>query len=315
MEGVGCVTLDVAITGATGLIGSEVHAQLETKTNVDRIGRRDTCELYADFTEPASVEALELGGYDALVHCAGVVDADLEDPGTAFVHATTGTQALYENAVDAGVGRIAHFSTAHVYGPLEGEITESTPCNPLRDYGLAHFASEQVLRRNVRGAEVSASILRPCAVFGEPRNPHAFDRWHLIPFAFPISAVQDQRIELRSPGQQRRNFVSTGDLARCVLSILDEEHEPGVTVVNPVGPDTLSVRAFAERCASAYTAVTGTECEVQVPEPDGSSPDEPLRYTTEQQLCTPRTTVDAYLEPFIRWLIDRRDGGLELGAT
>src|SRR6478609_448274 len=121
----------IAITGASGLIGHAVAKALADAGHaIVTVGRRADCAVRVDLAADASLPAGALKGCDALVHAAGVTDEDFADRDAAFAKALRGTQALLAAARDAGVGRLAYFSSAHVYGPLEGRLDEASPVNP-----------------------------------------------------------------------------------------------------------------------------------------------------------------------------------------
>ena len=255
----------MALTGASGLIGSAVFARLSQSHRIVAIGRRDDSELRADLSDPASVAQLNLHGADTLVHCAGVVDEDFADTTRAFRQATQGMAVLVARASACGVSRALYISSAHIYGPFVGTISEQNPPNPLSDYAIAHFASEQILRR-ASGPDLRAMILRPCAVFGIPPDLAAFRRWNLIPFSFPRSLVETGRIELKSSGAPRRNFVGASDIADGVARWLATSDEgPPCRVVNPVGKESMSVWEFAQLCARGYEAQTGKKAVLSRP--------------------------------------------------
>lgn len=197
----------ILVTGASGLIGSAMVERLAQSHEILTLGRRASADFRADLSDPAAIAALELPAIDALVHCAGVVDEDFRDhPERAMQMAMFGADALVQKAVAAGATRLVYISSAHVYGPMVGHVDETTAYNPVSNYAIAHFATEQVFRRQAKGA-VAGAALRPCAVFGDLADPSGFRRWSLIPFSFPRDAAIEHRIVIRSTGEQRRNFV------------------------------------------------------------------------------------------------------------
>ena len=192
-------------------------------------------------------------------------------------------QQLLEQAVKAGIQRVVYVSSAHVYGPLEGELTEATPANPLGLYGMLHYTAEQMIRRYVHLGKIQALILRPCAVYGPLKVMERFNRWSLIPFAFPKEAIEQGTITLQSDGSQRRNFVSSQAIAELVLTCLRNASAEAWTVWNAVGPEEETVYDFAKRCAGLAERLTSQPCRVMVPAgvPAGASPENPpLRYVS-----------------------------------
>ena len=274
----------ILLTGSTGLIGSAVLRRLSDEHHVVTLGRRATADVRADLTDPGSLARADLGSVDALVHCAGVVDEDfLDDPARALRSATTGADALVRAVVAAGARRIAYISSAHVYGPMVGYRDEAIPPDPRSDYAIAHYATEQIFKRQT-STEVSGLALRPCAVFGDLPDPSGFRRWSLIPFSFPRDAAQSGHIVIRSTGEQRRNFVGTDDIASTVSRWLDSA-PMGWSAINPLGANTMSVFEFARLCVEVAEDEIGRTVEVTRQLPGGPTPGEDFEYASRSPIA------------------------------
>ena len=100
-----------------------------------------------------------------------------------------------------------YISTFHVYGKESGFFSTKEICNPINDYGLTHYLSEEVIRNTLRGSSINALILRPTNIYGVPIDLKSFNRWSLAPFAFIKESLERGSITLRSSGNQLRNFV------------------------------------------------------------------------------------------------------------
>lgn len=289
----------VAIAGSTGLIGSAVAAALARAGHaLVRVGRGAQCEVRVDLADGRALPPRSLEGCEALVHAAGVTDEDLSDRGRAFAKAGDGAQALIDAALSGGARRLVYFSSAHVYGPLEGVIDETHRDDPRSDYARAHLATEGRFRAAARGG-VAALLARPCAVFGMPPSLERFARWSLIPFDFPRQAIGG-RILLKSAGVQRRNFVSSQGLATLVGSWLPQEAS-GAKVVNAPGPDEMPVYNFATLCARIAEEELGRECVVERPA-GGSDAGEPFEYRTLVGGHLPGTPLEDHVRALIRAL-------------
>ena len=302
----------VAVTGATGLIGRHVTRHLAGAHEVIRVGRAPGSDLVVDLARPEGVAALDLGGCDALVHCAGVVDEDFrKDPAATWLKSTLGTQQLIDRALDARVGAMVYISTSHVYGPPVGTIDEGACPAPLTDYAIAHLATERILARAAESGQLRGLTLRPNAVFGLPDLDH-FDRWNLIPYSFPAAAVYDHQIVLLSTGEQRRNFVSAQDLACWVGAFLDGGH-PGYGVINPIGLDTLSVYDLARKCADVYAGLTGQECTIRRPSPTVQQSGADFVYASRYGDTLARHSLEDYLTVFMSLLMEEWQRGRRYG--
>jgi UDP-glucose 4-epimerase len=248
----------VAVTGAKGLIGSAVVADLAGRGHtVITLGRGAGNAMSFDL---ADQQLPALPPCDALIHCAGVTDEEVKaDSAGALVRAAAGTERLVAAASAAGAKRMVYVSSAHVYGALSGHIDETMPNNPLSDYALAHFLAEQMFRRN----NIPTRILRPCAVFGPLAEPKRFQRWSLIPFSFPRAIAESGLIRILGTGRDRRNFVGAHVVAALAADFI-EMQTGGVTLLNPVGTRDLTVAEFADLCARLGGDVLGRTCRVEI---------------------------------------------------
>jgi UDP-glucose 4-epimerase len=286
----------VALAGSTGLIGAAVAARLAADGHdIVRIGRHRDCEVQADLAACTALPRGALAGCDALVHAAGVTDEDFRQPGAAAAKVERGARALLDAARDAGIGRLAYFSSAHVYGPLEGVIDETHALDPRSDYARAHVATESLFR----DAAGSVLLARPCAVYGMPPALERFARWSLIPFDFPRQALGG-RIVLKSAGTQRRNFVSAEALGALVARWLAAPG-PGVTLANAPGRDELAVYDFALLCARIAERELGRPCAVERPQPAGDG-GAPLQYRTRLAGESPGPSLQDHARTLIRAL-------------
>jgi UDP-glucose 4-epimerase len=257
-----------------------------------------------DLSNPGDLDRLDLDGVSTVIHAAGVTDEEVaKNPGEAILRASVKAAGLFERLAEAGIRHHVYISSSHVYGAFEGPKTERSPANPLSDYAICHFATEQVIRRTLRRYGGSALFVRPNAVFGMPPDPTRFTRWALIPFEFPRDLVQKGVITIRSSGDQVRNFVSIKDIADGIATWLTGSPANGATVWNPVGPLTCSVFDFALICKAAFESVTAKEGRVE--RGSGSTPGGDFRLESDWQLTLPHRTPHQFVEGMVRWLIER----------
>lgn len=292
----------ILLTGASGLIGQAVYKKLSQEHEVVTLGRSERADVRVDLADVDALHAKALPSSDALVHCAGIVDEDFrEDPVRAARRAMFGAGALARQAVAAGAKHLAYVSSAHVYGPMIGRIDENSPVNPVSDYAISHYVTEQIFRRHAQGSVVAAAF-RPCAVFGQLEDPDAFRRWTLIPFSFPREAVLEQRIVIRSTGQQRRNFVGTDDIADSIHRWLNSPSFPW-QAINPVGDTSSTVFEFAERCADISGRLTGGTCVIERQAPNGPQPGDDFDYVSTLPQVGTRQSMDDFARGLMHQLL------------
>jgi len=296
--------MNILISGTSGFIGGHVSQSLRDLCKTFSIGRSRDAHIKADFGSIESIRALDLKDCNAFIHCAGVIDEDFkENPEGAFQRSTHNFSLLLDKVVKADIKVVVYFSTAHVYGQLKGVVREDSPANPLSDYAIAHFASEQILQRYTVKYGIKALVVRPMAVYGIPLSMNTFKRWHLIPYSFPLESIYNKQIKLQTSGSQERNFVSIKDISAYVRTYLEQLDDfDAYTILNPIGCDTMSVYDFAIKCSSVFTKLTGHECEIARPHVSEDDKKNHFQYLTLHRFYSPCFRLDEYLEEFMKRL-------------
>ena len=196
----------VAVTGATGFIGSHVVGQLgRAGWQVRILTRRVPSNAqFADVPVEAVIGTLEdrhavarlVRGADAIVHAAGRIKA--RSHAEFFAANATGTRLLVEAAIAGG---------SRPRFVLLSSIAARQP--QISDYAASKLASEAELTR--LDGELPWSILRPPAVYGPgDRETLAFFR------------ALRMGLAMRPPVRNARlSLLHAGDLAAAIVAILD----------------------------------------------------------------------------------------------
>lgn len=297
--------MTVALLGARGLIGRAIEQGLtQSGWPVRSVGRDASASHRLDIATGEGLSAAVFAGCRVLIHAAGVTDEEMRrDRRAAFARAVVGTEAVLQAALGAGIRKLVYISSAHVYGPLAGEIDEDSPVNPLSDYALAHFLAEQLFRRCAGRAGIDCLVLRPCAVYGPLGLLTDFHRWDLVPFGFPAAIIRTGRIEMKSSGEQRRNFVGADVIAQTILDWLRQGIQ-AVQVVNPLGADDMSVLDLAQRCAEIGQSMTGRACQVVAGPDSGNLPALPFIYRSRFVMPRAILTLDQHLRDLMGRLMN-----------
>ena len=172
------------VTGATGLVGGEIALELQrlgyrvtalVRPGSDRshLSGRDITFVEGDVTDPDAV-ARAMDGQAYVCHAAAQV------PGTGasddeFERVNVGgTRNVCEAAIKAGVSRLLHVSTVHVFGILPGETIDekSTLIAPPHTGYDASKANAEALVLECAGGPLDAVVVNPAVVFG-PRSRHS----------------------------------------------------------------------------------------------------------------------------------------------
>ncbi|HVX00380.1 MAG TPA: NAD-dependent epimerase/dehydratase family protein [Candidatus Babeliaceae bacterium] len=172
--------MKVAITGATGFIGSYLvkrHADagdevrvLTRKTANDLNFNKHVVTFQGSLSDKSTIKEF-VNGVDVLYHCA----AEIKDEAKMQEINVTGTA----NLIEAAAGNIKHWvqlSSVGVYGPIhEGVVTEENKPAPNNTYEKTKFISDQSVLEAAREGKFTLTILRPSNVFGaDMRNGSLF---------------------------------------------------------------------------------------------------------------------------------------------
>jgi UDP-glucose 4-epimerase len=217
----------VLVTGASGLIGRHVVAQLRDRVRLYAVSRTDraqdprvtwlTADLAATGVARGLVDEIEP---HVIVHLAGAVrgdrslDAVLPTLGANLVP----TVELFEAATRAGVSRIVA-SGSLLEEPASGDVS-AIPPSP---YGASRWASSMYARLFHALFETPVTVLRPSYAYGPGQ-----DATKLLPHVIS-TALRGQRPELAS-GERRVDFVYAEDVARAYVAGATAPEVEGVTI-------------------------------------------------------------------------------------
>ncbi|USI73190.1 NAD-dependent epimerase/dehydratase family protein [Sphingomonas morindae] len=217
----------LAITGGTGFVGRHlIDAALaqghvvRALTRAPRPPRDGVHWIYGALEKPVALAQL-VAGADAVLHVAGVVNADREGFRLGNV---AGTLAIVEATRAAGVRRFVHVSSLAAREP------------GLSDYGWSKARAETI----VAASALDWTMIRPPAIFG-PGDREMLDlfKWArrgLVPL----------------PPAGRFSVVAAQDLVRLLLAVLpDDESQAAIYEPDDGRPQGWSHVEFAEALGHA----------------------------------------------------------------
>lgn len=188
----------VAVTGATGFVGShvvealldgghEVHAAVRRPDDRTRIGhlqeaassRPGTLHLHrGDLLEPTSFDEA-FASADGLIHVAAVALFTSSDPQTKIVDPSVqGTRHVMEAAARAGIGRVVMTSSVAAMGSIRASQTRALSEEDWNDkatlqsdpYGLAKTQAERLAWSLAAETGIELVTLQPGMVWGPVRH-------------------------------------------------------------------------------------------------------------------------------------------------
>lgn len=236
----------LAITGGTGLVGRFlVDEALAAGDEVAILSRSPgSVDRHLRYTLG---DTPDLGGFDALIHCAfahvpGLYRGGEGDDPQGFLRSNLdGTAALFEAAKSAGVPRVIFLSSRAVYDglPPGTPLTEDMATDPNSLYGRVKLQAEQVLADLCDDGFRGAS-LRATGVYG----PGAAHKWETF--------FQDF-LSGKTPQPRRGTEVHGRDLAAAVRTLLEHPQKHGPFNVSDILLDRRDLLARVARLTGCDT--------------------------------------------------------------
>ena len=258
------------VTGASGMIGGELAAQLAAggarvrcllrpSSDSTRLDDLPVEVVRADLDDPAAIAAA-VAGASRVYHVAGYLHAgapfssgeDYAPYRTANVDLTARMLAA---SADAGVERFLFASTVGVYGPAAtSPVGEESATQPFSAYGRSKLEAEALVRDYaIRGLDIT--IVRPSATYGPG------DR-HFLPVA--LALARKRRIPLVDGGRHLVDFGYVSDVVRLMVLAGDSPAARGQTYNAASGRPQPLRELFSE-----YASLTGQPVPVIIPVPVG----------------------------------------------
>jgi UDP-glucose 4-epimerase len=218
--------MKILVTGGAGFIGSHivdayVNAGHEVWVMDDLSrGHRESVNPRARFVRmdlgsPGLRDLFAEVGFDCVNHHAAQIDVrvSVSDPIRDATVNILGTVNLLEAVREHHVPRFILASTGGaIYGASRSlPATEQHPATPLSPYGIAKLSAEYYLEyyRQVHGLRYV--VLRYANVYGPRQDPKGEAGVVAI---FCERALRQQRLVIYGDGEQTRDYVYVGDVAR-----------------------------------------------------------------------------------------------------
>jgi nucleoside-diphosphate-sugar epimerase len=246
--------MTLLLTGATGFVGRQVHAELNargipvravvrTGTEARLIAPTERIVTTGDvFGETAAWWARACAGIDIVLHAAWYAEPGkyLHSPKNA--ECLSGTLALASGAAEAGVRRFVGLGTCFEYDVSAGTLSIETPLKPATPYAEAKAAAFNALSELLPPRGVSFAWYRLFYLYGEGEDEH-----RLVPSLHRHLAAGEP-VELTS-GRQVRDFLDVHEAARMIADATLGSVQGPVNICSGV---PITVRALAERIADGY---------------------------------------------------------------
>ena len=247
----------VLVTGASGLVGRQVVAQLaESPGGIERIVALDVREPTAeerflgvryeqgDIRDPELAKILEAHGVDTVVHLAAVVTPGKNSsPDFEYSIDVRGTENVLEACIRSGVRQLVYTSSGAAYGyhadnPVP--LRETDPLRGNREFAYSwhkRLAEEALERARGEHPELEQLIFRPGTILG--RTVHS-----------PITALFERPVVVGVAGSDAPFvLVWDEDVAAAIVKGVRERRSG---VHNLSGDGALPLEVIARRLGRRY---------------------------------------------------------------
>lgn len=170
-------TRTVAVTGATGFLGSHLTERLiaegcqlnilaRSAEKADKFVGRVAQIVYGDITDRAALEEL-MAGCECVVHLVSNFRVVKGTPKSYAMTNVEGTVQALAAARAVDVKRFVHCSTIGVHGDVaRTPATETSPYNPGDLYQETKLEAENACRREMERGGMEVVIVRPTSQYG-----------------------------------------------------------------------------------------------------------------------------------------------------
>lgn len=221
--------MNILITGATGLLGGYLIAELQRRgehiralvlpvENADALAKQGVEVVRGDITDAATLpEAVK--NIDLVYHLAGMMGVYRPLADYRLVN-VTGSVNLYRAAQKAGARRYVHTSSHTVYGLGHGRyMVETDPLRPDPDpYSITKVEADRLIRRMLLTSDMETVILRPGTFFGPGDKLH---------FGRMAQRMKDGKGLIIGRGDNALPFCYVTDVAQGFLLAGYHENAPG----------------------------------------------------------------------------------------
>jgi UDP-glucose 4-epimerase len=242
----------VLVTGGAGYIGSVLTAKLIEEgffVNVlDDLssGHRNNVHPMANFFNGSILDTKTVNesmhGCHAVVHLAAksLVGESVTKSDLYRKTNIEGTKNIIENMIANSITNLIFSSTCAVYKQSNNPLDESSPLEPNSPYGESKLLADKEIEKYAKSGQIKAVILRFFNVAGsydsnnfKTLNENHDPETHLIP-----NLKHQRDLELfgndwgTNDGTCIRDYFYVGDLAECIIRILESKEFPQYEIYN-----------------------------------------------------------------------------------
>lgn len=200
--------MKIAITGATGFVGTNLRDYFKTSHSVESISVRYISNQQFEIKT------------DAIIHLAGKAHdlKKVSNPSAYYEANFELTKQLFDGFLRSDAKVFVFMSTVKAAADeVKGVLTEDAIPNPKTDYGIAKHQAEQYILNAALPEGKRVYILRPCMIHGPGNKGNLNLLYQLVAkgLPWPLGAFENQR-----------SFLSIENLCFVIKEILENEKTP-----------------------------------------------------------------------------------------
>jgi UDP-glucose 4-epimerase len=251
----------VAVTGASGLFGRSVVAEVSRRHRVipiDLVAGPDGDTRLVDMLDlPALTDAF--AGADAVVHLAALDGARTASEEAFISTNTLGCWNALKAAEQNGIRKMVLCSSISAIGlgpdspPVCLPVPVDHPKIPISAYGISKQAGEVLAEAFVRRGAMDVICLRPCFIMFPHLVAEVAERVAASDGVPPPIGLVRSAVPMNEELTPTRSFVSPQDAARAFAMALDTDL-PGFSAFFVAGADTCSSQPTVELVQAVFGA-------------------------------------------------------------
>lgn len=211
--------MKILITGATGLIGTNLVKKLRYKHELILISRKLAVDLR---NKDIAKGFIEHHKPELVYHLAA--NAAESRGQVSPIDMTENNLNIFLNvlvpSINSGVKKFIYTSSVAVYGEAEVPYAEDDIPKPKDVYGVNKLAAEQILKLMAKQYNFDYTIFRPHNIYGphqDMSNPYKN-----VVALFMRNLIEDKEITIFGEGKMKRAFSYVDDVVEVMAQALDQ---------------------------------------------------------------------------------------------
>jgi UDP-glucose 4-epimerase len=247
---------NIFLTGASGLVGTQIVESLyQNNFNIKALSRKSRLSvnklewILGDHLISKVNLCKKLKGIDTIIHNGASIKVGLNKEENFEIESVNidFTKKILDCTVNEGVKKIIFTSTlSFIKKPLPGIITESSLLNPLTKYAESKYICEELIKDYSKKYGIKYFILRLS-------SPVSFDlnlMHNTVVKNWILKSRKGEKIQIYGNGSRTQDFVSTKDIANCMISCINKEDKNGV--FNVASGNSISMLELAKLISSKF---------------------------------------------------------------